>query len=369
MKKIKIIIILFGLLNYSLFSLDLKEKVKEKRLPTYIIKNQSYISLKSLLEIMKPESWGKIEDRVFIIYNGTEIKFQVDGNEVIVGNKKIVLDYPPKQIEGEIIVPLENFSYFISQITDENTSIPQQQIQLKVDTKVDKNSYIIVIDPGHGGKDSGAIGNYGLKEKDVNLDVSLRLVDFLEKQIIKYPYINVYFTRNKDIFLTLEERVQIAKDINANIFFSVHTNSSNYNKYSANGFETYYPNTKVESEKLPEVINDEGILQDETIEDTALSDILQDLNTTNIIEESRVLAEVVQEKLAERLLTPDRGAKRKDFYVLKYTPMISVLVEIGFICNPNIELNLRDAEVRQVIAESLGKSIIEYLKLRRIIEE
>lgn len=352
----------------NLYPVNLKEIIREKKLPVYIVKDQSYISLNSFIEALKPESWGKIEDRVFIVYNGTQIKFRIGEEKVIAGENTFTLKYPPKEIEGEILIPLDDFSYIISQISTKTKE--NKQIEETPAPSIEgKKPYIILIDPGHGGKDTGAIGNFGLKEKDVNLDVSLRLANFLHRQLEKYPYIKIYLTRNKDIFLTLEERVQMAKDINTNMFFCIHTNSSRYNRYRASGFETYYSKTKEEVESLPHATNSEGVLSEETGEDTILSEILKDLNSTDTLEESKVLAEFVQEKLAERLLTPDRGARPGNFYVLRYTPMVSILVEIGFICNPNIELNLRDAEVRQAIAESLGNAIIEYLKSRKIIEE
>jgi len=366
MKKIYFLFLVLFVGN--LYCLNLKEVIKEKKLPTYIIKDQSYISLKSLFEAINPESWGKIEDRVFLIYNGTEIKFRIGTEVVKVDEKTITLNYPPKEIEGEILIPLNDFSSIISAIS-ENKNGEEKEKEEIIKYEEGKKTYIILIDPGHGGKDSGAIGNFGLKEKDVNLDVSKRLANYLHKNLEKSPYIKIFLTRNKDIFLTLEQRVQMAKDLKANMFFCVHTNSSRYNRYRASGFETYYSKSKEEVENLPEVTNNEGILQEEETKDTALAGILQDLNTTNTVEESRILAEFVQEKLAERLLTPDRGARQGNFYVLRYTPMVSILVEIGFICNPNIELNLRDAEVRQAIAESLGNAIIEYLKSRKIIEE
>ncbi len=369
MKKIKIISIFFVLLTCNLFSLNLNDAIKERKLPTYIIKDQSYISLNSLIDVIQPQSWGKIEDRVFIIYKGEEIKFRVGEDKIIFGNKTISINYPIKEIEGEILVPLDTFSNIFSQVpeTKEENPILQKKIQEEEKSKKG-NTYAILIDPGHGGKDTGAIGNFGLREKDVNLDVSSRLVDYLRKYFGKSSNVKVYQTRDEDVFLTLEERVQMASTLNVDMFFCVHTNSAKYNRADANGFETYYPRTKQRVENLPKIVNDEGILQDEATNEGTLSDILLELNTTNTIEESKILAEFVQEKLAERLLTPDRGAKEGNFYVLKYTPMVSVLVEIGFICNPNIELNLKDAEVRQAIAESLGNAIIEYLKSRKIIE-
>lgn len=359
-KKIFFFILLISL---NSFSLNLEEEIKNRKIPTYIIKNVQYISLKSFLKIINSDNWAKIEDRIFLFSDETQIKFRIDDTNLIVGGKKFEIKNPPKEVEGEILIPVEDFSKLFS-----DYKISQKEEEKKLpEEKKERRKFVILIDPGHGGHDSGAIGNYGLKEKDVNLDVSLRLEKYLKKQVENYPFIEIYLTRKDDVFISLEERVNIAKTLNADIFFSVHTNSSRFNRLDATGFETYFPYSKIEINVLPKSNDGEGELN-EGNDDSTLSQILNDLNETDVIDESRVLAEYVQEKLAERLITPDRGAKRGNFYVLKYTPMISVLTEIGFICNPNIEFNLKDVEVRQAIAETLGKAILEYLKKREIIK-
>jgi len=366
MKKIKwFSIIFFILFSFPLFSINLKEEIRARKFPVYIVKDTEFISLKSLIKIINCESWGRIEDRVFLIYNGKEIKFRIGDENIIVGDELETLKSPPREIEGEILIPLDDFTGIISSIKSEEKKVSETQQSEEIEEG--KEEFIILIDPGHGGKDTGAIGNFGLKEKDVNLDVALRLKDFLKRNLRKYPNIKIYMTREKDIYLSLEDRVQMAKNLNADIFFCIHTNSSRYNRYNASGFETYYPRMKEEIKYLPSPQNIEGI-EDDTISDTVLLQIVEDLNETTTVDESKILAEIVQEKLSERLLTPDRGAKPGNFYVLKYTPMISILTEIGFICNPNIELNLRDVEVRQAIANELGTAIIEYLKLKKIIK-
>lgn len=362
-KRVLFFFLFFILSNLS-FSINIEEEVKIKKYPTYLIKDTQYISLRSLLKILNVDNWGKIEDRVFIFTGNTEIKFRIEDNIVIVGGKKFEIDAVPKEIEGEILIPLKDFSRILSEIKVKD--IKEEKISISEEKK-ERRKFVIVIDPGHGGHDSGAIGNFGLKEKDVNLDVALRLEKYLKKQLSNNSGIEIYLTRTEDVFISLEERVKIAKALNADIFFCIHTNSSRYNRENASGFETFYPYIKVETNILPKATNGEGELPEEENTDPVLSQIINNLNTTDVIDESRILAEIVQEKLAERLITPDRGAKRANFYVLKYTPMISVLTEIGFICNPVIELNLKDIEVRQAIAETLGKAIIEYLTKRGII--
>ncbi|MCM8784801.1 MAG: N-acetylmuramoyl-L-alanine amidase [Candidatus Omnitrophica bacterium] len=364
-KKFGYIFFFIFLLSLNLFSLNLDEEIKIKKIPTYFIKNVQYISLKSFLKIINSDNWAKIEDRVFLFSDETQIKFRIDDTTVIVGGKKIEIKNPPKEVEGEVLIPVEDFSKIFSDFKTPEKKEETKKI-VSEEEKINKK-FIIVIDPGHGGHDAGAIGNFGLKEKDVNLDVCLRLEKYLKKQLENYPFIEIYLTRKEDIFISLEERINIAKTFNADIFFSVHTNSSRLNRYEATGFETYYPYSKVVTDILPKSNNEEEQSEGKN-DESVLTKILNNLNETDIIDESRILAECVQEKLAERLIIPDRGAKRGNFYVLKYTPMISVLTEIGFICNPNIEFNLKDIEVRQAIAETLGKSIIEYLKKREIIK-
>lgn len=351
------------------FSLNLKNEVKERRLPTYIIENHSYLSLKSFLKIINAEdSWGKVEDRIFIIYGADEIKFRINDKQLIFGAADKNLEAPIKEIEGEILVPLEDFSKLFSEAKAAAPLQPHmQEVSLKDEASFNKGEqFAILIDPGHGGKDAGAVGNFGLKEKDVNLDVALRMADYLKKKLRKYPHVRIYMTRDTDVFISLEDRVRMAEEIKADIFFSIHTNSSRDRRHDASGFETYYPKEKTETISLPAPLNPEGVEEDAE-PDFSLIGILEDLNKTDAIDESKILADFVQERMAEKLLTPDRGTKRRNFYVLKFTPMPSVLTEIGFICNPNIELNLRDIEVREAIAVTLGNAMADYLKLKNII--
>jgi N-acetylmuramoyl-L-alanine amidase len=370
-KKIGVFILLL-IFFFSFFSsaIDLREEIRERKIPTYIIEGTSYVSLKSLLKILNCEdSWGMVEDRIFIIYDGSEIKFKVNGNQVVFEDKVKELNVPVKEIEGEILLPVGDFGVILSGIERKSVSAEQSVRNSNGIEKIPakkEEEFVVLIDPGHGGKDAGAVGYFGLKEKDVNLDIALRMGNYLKKELRKFPHVKVYMTRNVDIYLSLEDRVEMAKDINAGIFFSIHANSSRNRRQNANGFETYYSGEKENLMFLPAPSNAEGI-EDDVNYDSAIVDILEDLSTTSAVDESRILADFVQERLAERLLTPDRGTKRRNFYVLRYTPMPAILTEVGFLCNPNIELNLRDVEVRQAIGETLGKSLIDYLRFRKIV--
>ncbi|MFH2067965.1 MAG: N-acetylmuramoyl-L-alanine amidase [Candidatus Omnitrophota bacterium] len=215
---------------------------------------------------------------------------------------------------------------------------------------VDKNQeFVLVIDAGHGDHDSGAVGPWGLKEKDVNLDLVRGVADYLKRN---RPKIKVVLTRDKDIFLPLEERTQLANSLNADMFVSIHTNAAKYNRYTASGVETFYPSSK------PTLYASANTSEDE------IASLLRQGGSQEVLQRSQYLAALIQEDLMDIFLediVPDRGIKRKDFYVLKYTNMVSVLVEVGFICNPHIEANLAQPKVRRAIAAAIGKGIESYL--------
>jgi len=348
----------------------IREKVREQRLPTYLIENQTYISLKSALRLLGADnSWGRIEDRIFFLYGGKEVKMRIDHPEVVVGDRRERVAYPPKEVEGEVLISVGSLEKVLEGGSEPAAviSISDRRREPSGDpAPAGGRKFTILIDPGHGGHDNGAVGNYGLREKDVNRDVSLRMRDHLRKLLKPYPAVKVLLTREEDVFLSLEERVRMAKAANADLFFCIHTNSSRYNRLDADGFETFFPRRKAAITSLPAPADLEG-REDENGAETVVLQIVQDLNETSVMDESRILAEMVQEKLSERLTCPDRGAKPANFYVIKYTPMTSVLVEIGFICNPNIELNLRDVEVRQAIGETLGNAVVEYLRKNGVV--
>ena len=216
---------------------------------------------------------------------------------------------------------------------------------------IDKNQeFVLVIDAGHGDHDSGAIGPWGLKEKDVNLDLTKRLADYLKKN---RPKIKVVLTREDDTFLRLEERTQLANSLNADMFVSIHTNSAKLNRYTASGVETFYPRSK------PTLYASSANASEDEI-----TSLLKQGGNQDVLQRSQYLAALIQEDLIDifiKDIVPDRGIKGRSFFVLKYTNMVSVLVEVGFICNQNIEANLRIPAVRQEIAAAIGRGIEAYL--------
>jgi N-acetylmuramoyl-L-alanine amidase len=216
----------------------------------------------------------------------------------------------------------------------------------------------IVIDPGHGGHDTGTIGPHGLMEKDICLDVALRLGKLIEQ---KLPSAEVVYTRKDDTFVSLEERTAIANQAHADLFISIHANSSH--DPEARGIETYYLNFASSAESM-DVAARENATSEESLHN--LQDLIQKIARNEKIEESKELAGDIQDTLSQRLQLVsrgerNRGVKKAPFVVLIGANMPSVLSEISFVSNPNDERLLRKAAQRQRIADGLYRGISAYL--------
>ncbi|MDI3548307.1 MAG: N-acetylmuramoyl-L-alanine amidase [Halanaerobiales bacterium] len=176
---------------------------------------------------------------------------------------------------------------------------------------------VIVIDPGHGGFDPGAVGPSGLYEKDVNLDIALRVDDLLQR-----AGYNVLLTRDDDRFISLKERVTRANEAEARLFVSIHINASS-EAYSE-GTETFLAPEKAAN--------------------------------------STLLATLLQEELVKSLKRVDRGVKKENLYVIKYTTMPAALVEVAFISNPHEETLLRNDLFKDKVAGAIVRGITRYLE-------
>ncbi len=215
----------------------------------------------------------------------------------------------------------------------------------------------IVIDAGHGGHDTGTIGPNGLLEKDLVLDVSLRLGRLLQTKMGA----DVIYTRDDDTFIPLETRTAIANKQQADLFISVHANSSQ--DASARGVETYYLNFNPSPDAL-EVAARENAVSEKSVHE--LGDLVKKIALKEKVEESREFATDVQHSLYQGLAgkertMKDRGVKKAPFIVLIGANMPSILAEISFVSNPTDERKLQTPEYRQKIAEALYRGIARYI--------
>jgi N-acetylmuramoyl-L-alanine amidase len=215
----------------------------------------------------------------------------------------------------------------------------------------------IVVDAGHGGHDTGTIGPNGLEEKDLVLDVALKLGKLLENKLGA----EVVYTRDDDTFIPLETRTAIANKEQADLFISIHANSSD--DPTARGVETYYLNFTSRADAL-EVAARENAVSEQSIHE--LQDLVKKIALKEKIGESREFASDVQRSLYAGLSAKspsmrNRGVKKAPFVVLIGANMPSILAEISFVSNPDDAKKLKTNDYRQRIADSLYKGVFKYV--------
>ena len=214
----------------------------------------------------------------------------------------------------------------------------------------------IVIDAGHGGQDQGTIGTNGLLEKDVVLDVALRLSKLVQSKMGA----EVVLTRSDDTFIPLQQRTAIANDHKADLFLSIHANSSPLP--SVAGTETFFLNFTNSTGAL-DLAARENAGSDKSVGE--LRDLIQSITLNDKIAESETFAQTIQNAVfaqaaKSNVVAKNRGVKRAPFVVLIGASMPSVLAEIGFLSNARDESNLSKPEYREKIAESLLKGLQQY---------
>jgi N-acetylmuramoyl-L-alanine amidase len=214
----------------------------------------------------------------------------------------------------------------------------------------------IVIDPGHGGDDTGAVASNGLMEKDLTVAIARRVANLLEARGR-----TVRLTRSSDENRALTDRTALANRLQAKIFVSLHANSSTAS--SVRGAETYYMSLdESATDAAAAAIADiENRAADASGGDSQLELILWDLAQAEVLNESSRLALAIQARLNDRLGLRDRGVKQAPFVVLTGATMPAALVEVGFLSNPNESHNLTGAEYQQHVAEAIALGILDFL--------
>lgn len=219
---------------------------------------------------------------------------------------------------------------------------------------------MLVIDAGHGGRDPGAVGRSGTAEKDITLNVALRLRDLISKRLGK----DVLLTRDKDVFLELEDRAKFANKMGADLFVSIHVNA--HPQRSTRGVEIYHFGEASDRRALEVAARENGT----PIKDTGIGwqYLVADLLTTKKVQESLELAWTTKKAMVARLDdyydVADHGVKTAPFYVLRFTTMPSILAEIAFITNPTEERLMQSDAFLHRMAEAIFDGVKAYVKLR-----
>jgi N-acetylmuramoyl-L-alanine amidase len=225
----------------------------------------------------------------------------------------------------------------------------------------DRDRTVIVIDPGHGGSENGAVGPTGLREKEVALDLARRLKRVLQND----RRMTVVLTRDEDRHLDLDERTAIANHNGADLFISIHLNSSP--RTGAHGAETYFLSTEATDDEARTTaalenrasgvgdvhMTDEGDQRD-------LELVLWDLAQNRFLAQSAALAESVQNHMNRLTGTRDRGVRQAPFRVLMGATMPAILVEVGFISNPEEEQQFRGLSYRNRVVDALAEAVHDF---------
>jgi N-acetylmuramoyl-L-alanine amidase len=221
---------------------------------------------------------------------------------------------------------------------------------------------VIVLDAGHGGHDSGAVGPAGLQEKDLVLDVTRRVARLVEDRL----NLKVVLSRDADHFVPLRDRTSFANKERADLFVSIHANA--HRETDTAGVETYFLSSEATDSTARQVASlENSVVQLEKTPSRggrldAVKAILWDLAQSEFQLESSRLAEVVQDSMTQALRIPNRGVKQAGFYVLGGAAMPAILIEIGFVTNPREEKRLKEPKYRDEIARAIYAGLAEYKK-------
>lgn len=233
----------------------------------------------------------------------------------------------------------------------------------------ENKDFTIILDPGHGGKDFGAIDN-NVKEKDINLGVAKKLASKIKK---KLKNVKVVMTRDNDTFISLQERADIANENKGNLFISIHTNSvdkSNPKRKSIAGTSVYALGLHKDQNNLQVARRENSVIELEKNYEQKYSGFDPSKDESYIIFEmaqkknlgqSLKFADMAQKSLVKEAGRADRGVKQAGFWVLWATSMPAVLVELDFICNPNSAVYMGSDKGQEQLAEALFKAVEKYV--------
>ena len=340
------------------------------------IQNKNLFSVNDFIEITNSKK--------FINNKTQKAVFYVDNKKIKISNQITFIEIEDNlfQLSSEVVnengvyyLPTESFFGIIQNLSDSSsikytnneirfTSIfaDKKIVKKNVDLRSEKEKWefkTIVIDAGHGGKDPGAVGYRGTKEKDIALDVAKRL----EKKLSKNMNVKIIMTRDEDVFLRLSERTKIANESNGNLFISIHTNAAEDRR--ASGFETFLigPNKNEAAVRVAARENAVLELEGTTGKKLTNEDLIQaTIAQSAFASKSEQFASMVQKEIKKRVQSRDRGVKQAGFYVLMGASMPNVLVELGFISNPSEEKKLRSPQYRDQLATAIYRAVEQYQK-------
>jgi len=363
-----------------------KEGTNKSKLPALQLENEWLLDLYQFFQSLDFQvQWDSDINRLQASNKSRELRFRPDTERVLIDGRKLSLIDPPLLKNGRLFMRTQAVVNLVNKYTDQSLIWNSSRKQLQVanpaawaqnkkkdpigslienvpDRKEDQ--LLVIIDPGHGGRDPGAIGYNGLKEKKVVLEISRAIKNELEQE---YPKIKPRLTRNRDEFIPLSQRTQIANQMEGDVFVSLHANANRSQK--AKGFEVYTLSGEATSPSGKELAKIENsALRYEGYKKSELDDIsfiLNQLRNSVHVRESRTIAQDMMERAQRQLPIPTRRARQAPFWVLKDARMPAMLVETGFLSNPTEERILQKESYQQAVAKVIASSLSKYRKQRQ----
>lgn len=324
-----------------------------------VYNDAQYVPLVRLCEAYRIDCKWDSYIRTAILSKSGKIILRAGSDRMLVNGNDRKLSRAVIFTNGAVFVPVSFVRNYLGLIVG---TAPLEKVSEKIPAYRPSGRYTIktiVIDPGHGGRDVGAVGKkLRLKEKYLNLNFSKKLKNILEEHGIK-----VIMTRDRDVFIPLQDRVRIANSSGADLFISIHANASR--SRMMNGFECYYLSEATDDNaRATEAFENASFKADEgaiAVErPKGLDKTLWDMRLTENRRESAELAAQICNAVENNLVTRNRGTKTARFYVLKWTTIPSALVETGYISNKFEELKFRDEAYTDRFVEVIAKGILAY---------
>jgi len=315
----------------------------------------SYVEMEMMSPIFRSIlKEDRTDHRIILYLNGEQFIFLINSSFYTHKTQDYNMQYPLVRQSTKFFLP----SVFLTEhlplhfkgmkFSANSLSIPQPE---------DRSVKTIVLDPGHGGKDPGAVGKKGTREKDVNLAVTLKLKKLLEQELD----VKILLTRSDDRFVSLQDRTKFANDNKADLFISIHANASK--NRDSKGIETYYLSTAKTTEARAVEALENSVVEiyeggkQATAKYDDLSIILSDILQAEHLEGSNDLATHIQQNIVAGVKGLDRGVKQANFFVLRGAFMPAVLLELGFISNLQEEALLANEEYQDRLAKTIFEGV------------
>lgn len=327
--------------------------------------------------------WYPVSKRVDLSFQTHEVQFFVGSNKAVIDGRPVRMDSPPVKEEGSVWVPVSFFQtrrfgriypYALKppppgprvempggsgiDATPAPAPAPIPAVPEKPVLPVPAEHHRvrrIVIDPGHGGKDSGAVGARGTMEKAINLEMAEELAEILRQKDYE-----VLLTRTDDTFVPLEERARMANRFKADLFISLHCNASLSSHLK--GFEVYFLSEKASDPHADAVARSENasLALEEKPVSSGVRHLLRSLAKNVYINESSECGTLIDRHVARQMSQPHLGVKQAKFYVLRGAEMPALLIESAFLSNPSEEKLLKSSRYRRQLMTAVELAITEY---------